>query len=322
MRKRMRLCPEITDPGLRSFLDMVPAIRNFNTELVMEQRREGENHTIALDGREITVSIHKVGEKNRPVLFEFHGGGFVLGNAEKDDAICHEISQTLNIHVIGVNYRLTPEHPYPAAFDDAYDIICYFKEHSEEYGINPQKMAVMGYSSGATLSAAVAMRCCREGDFSLCAQVLHYPYLDAIHMPEEKAHYDCDMDSEVMRAFTLLYSREEERSISYVSPICASDEELKGTPPACILPAERDSLKEEGLLYAKKLKEAGVPVYCQVIPEAHHGYLEDAGNEQVYEMTAEDTKKLHSPYFRAWAKAALGITCTFLKEQFEGESAR
>ncbi len=321
MRKRVRLCPEITDQGLRSFLDMVPAIRDYNTELVMEQRRMGENHTITLEGREITISFHKAGEGERPVLFEFHGGGFVLGNAEKDDAICSEINRTLDIHVIGVNYRLAPEHPYPAAFDDAYDIICYFKNHAEEYGIDPKKMAVMGYSSGATLSAAVAMRCHKEGDFSLCAQILHYPYLDAIHMPLEKTHYDCDMDPEVMRAFTLLYSREEERTNPYVSPICASSEELKGIAPACILPAQKDALKEEGLIYAENLKKAGVPTYCHVIPEVHHGYLEDAGNEHVYEMTAEDTKKLHSPYFRAWAKAAMGITCTFLAKQFGGETA-
>ena len=320
MGKRVRLCPEITDPYLRSFLNTVPAIRSFQTELVMEQPRSGENLTVTLPGRDITVCIHKAGAGFRPVVFEFHGGGFVFGNAEKDDRICQKISKTLDCHVIGVNYRLAPEHPYPAAFQDACDVIAYFKDHAAEHGIDTKKMAVMGYSGGATLATAAAMRSRKEGGFSLCAQVLHYPYLDSVHMPQEKQHYDCDMDPEVMRAFTMLYSKEEERSIPYVSPVCALAEDLAGMAPACILPAEKDALKEEGLLYAGKLKEAGVPVYCQVVPDVHHGYLEDAGNEAVYMQTAEDTQALHSPYFRGWAEAALDITCTFLKRRFDGET--
>lgn len=321
MGRRIRLCPEITDPYLRSFLNTVPAIRSFQSELAKGQELSGQTCTIPLDGREITVCIHKAGgEGAHPVVFEFHGGGFILGDAEKDDKICEKISHTLGCHVIGVNYRLAPEHPYPAAFNDAYDVIVYFKEHASEYGIDVNQMSVMGYSGGATLATAVAMRCRKEGDFTLCAQILHYPYLDSVHMPQEKEHYDCDMDPEVMRAFTVLYSKEEERSIPYVSPVCASAEDLAGTAPACILPAEKDALKEEGLLYAQKLKEAGVSVYCQIMPDTHHGYIEDAGNEPVYMAGAEDTRSHHSPYFRAWANAALDITCTFLRQQFESEN--
>ncbi|MDE7311260.1 MAG: alpha/beta hydrolase [Eubacterium sp.] len=318
MGKRVRLCPEITDPGLRSFLNTVPAIRSFQTELVMAQPRFGKNHTVALAGREITVCMH-MAQGVRPVIFEFHGGGFVFGNAEKDDRICQKLHKTLDCHVIGVNYRLAPEHPYPAAFDDAYDIIAYFHSHAAQYGIDPGKMAVMGYSGGATLATAVAIKCRREGTFSLCGQVLHYPYLDSVHLPQEKKHYDCDMDAEVMRAFTVLYSKEEERSLSYVSPVCAAREELAGTAPACILPAECDALKEEGILYAKMLKDAGVPVYCQVMPDVHHGYVEDAACEAAYQASAEDTQALHSPYFRDWAGAALDISCTFFKRCFDGD---
>lgn len=319
MGKRERLCPEITDPYLRSFLNTVPAIRSFQSELAMGQHRFGESLTVPLPGRDITVCLHRAKTGVRPVVFEFHGGGFILGNAEKDDSICHAVNTALDCHVIGVNYRLAPEHPYPAAFNDAYGVITYFKAHAAEYGIDTHKMAVLGYSGGATLATATAMKCRKEGDFSLCAQALHYPYLDSVHLPQEKHHYDCDMDPEIMRAFTVLYSKEEERTMPYVSPVCASKEELMGTAPACILPAEKDALKEEGLLYAKMLAGAGVPVYCQVIPDVHHGYLEDAGNEAVYAAAAEDTQALHSPYFRGWAKAALDITCTFFQRRFDGE---
>ena len=217
MRKRVRLCPEITDEGLRSFLDMVPAIRSVQTDLVMNRQRFGETKPISLPGRDITVCIHRAqAEGPRPVVFEFHGGGFVLGNAERDDTICHELAVRLDCHVIGVNYRLAPEHPYPAAVFDAYDTIRYFVERAGEYAIDTGHMAVLGYSGGATLAAAAAMRCAKEKDFSLCGQVLHYPYLDSVHLPQEKEHFDCDMDAEVMRAFTLLYSKEEERALPYV----------------------------------------------------------------------------------------------------------
>lgn len=320
MARRNRLCPEITDPGLRSFLDMLPAIRSFNEEVLSGIPIKGQKLVVPSEDREVTVFWHKASGSSRPVVFEFHGGGFMMGNAEKDDALCRRISRMLDCHVIGVNYSLAPENPYPAAVNDAYNVVKYFHDHASEYGIDPEKMAVYGYSAGATLATVTAMRAVEAKEFTLCAQVLHYPYLDAVHLPAEKKHYDCDMDNEVMRAFTILYSKEEERSLPYVSPVCAEIDALRGAAPACILPVERDSLKEEGLRYAEMLKEAGVPVYCKVVPDAHHGYVEDAGNEGAYMTTMEDARKTHSRYFRDWAKAAMEISFTFLSDRFNGEA--
>lgn len=321
MGKRVRLCPEITEPGIRSFLDMVPSIRKFQTEVTKNQQQNGESLLVSLTGRDITVCLHRASSDNkRPVVFELHGGGFVLGNAEKNDSICHQLSKRLNCHVIGINYRLAPEYPYPCALDDVCDTIAYFQEHSHEFRIDIKRMAVMGYSGGATLATAAVIRSLADKKFHLCGQVLHYPFLDSVHMPSEKERYNCDMDEEILRAFTLLYAKEEERSEPYVSPICAEKINLEGAAPACILPAEKDSLKQEGLLYGKLLQEAGVPVYCRIIPEVHHGYLEDAKNIFLYEeMTAPEVKESHSLYFRDWAEAALGIAGTFLKQCFEKE---
>ena len=322
MAKRQRLCPEITDPELRAFLDMVPSIRRYNTDLALAQPLKGEALTVPLEGRELSVYLHRAPASGRPAVFEFHGGGFVLGNAEKDDQLCESLAKRLDANVIGVNYRLAPEHPYPAALDDVYDVIAYFEAHGAEYGLDSRRMAVLGFSGGATLATAAALRAVKEGRFRLRAQALHYPYLDATRMPSEKAHYPCDMDPAVMAAFTRLYSREEERALSAVSPVCAAEAELRGMPPALILPAEYDALKEEGLAYAEHLRSAGVPVYCKVMPDAHHGYIEDAGNEAVYSGgTAEDVKKTHSPYFREWAKAAMDLTASFLRQRFAEEEA-
>jgi len=316
MAKRQRLCPEITDPELRAFLDMVPSIRRFNRELALSQPLTGEPIALPLEGREITVYLHRAKAAGRPVVFEFHGGGFVLGDAEKDDRLCEELCRALDVNVVGVNYRLAPEHPYPAALNDAYDTICYMKEHALDFGLDATHMAVLGFSGGATLATAAALRANQEGGFTLQAQVLHYPYLDSVHMPAEKNHFPCDMDPAVMTAFTRLYSKKEERVLPTVSPVMAGAGELQGLPPTLLIPAQYDALKEEGLRYAENLKAAGVPVYCQVMPDAHHGYIEDAGNETVYQTTAEDVKRTHSPYFRDWAKAAMGLTASFLQNCF------
>ncbi len=324
MARRARLCPEVTDPSLRGFLDMLPDIRAYNTDLVMSQNRTARTEEFALPGRKISICFHTAKDADgneldgkRPVLFEFHGGGFMLGNAEKTDSLCEGIARDLGIHVVGVNYRLAPEFPYPAAVKDAYGVVRRMCQRADQYRIDPDKMAVMGYSAGATLAAASAMQAVLNGELSLKAQILHYPYLDAVHLPEEKKHYDCDMAPEVMRAFTLLYSTEEERTDPFVSPVLAGAELLEGAAPALILPGERDSLKEEGLLYASHLEDAGVKVRVRVMEKMHHGYVEDAANPEVYETTSEDVKKTHDPSFREMARTAVQMSEDFLREAMD-----
>lgn len=324
MAKRIRLCPEITDPSLRGFLDMLPDLRAFNTQLVMRQERFARTEEFSLPGRKISICFHRakrpdgtILEGPRPVLFEFHGGGFMLGNAEKTDALCERICKDLGIHVVGVNYRLAPENPFPAAVKDAYGVIRRMFLRSDQYGIDPKRMAVMGYSAGATLATDAAMQAVLNQELTLKAQILHYPYLDAVHLPGEKKHYDCDMASEVMTAFTLLYSSEEERKHVYVSPVLAGEDELKGTAPALILPGGRDSLKEEGLLYAENLKKAGVPVTVRVMEGMHHGYVEDAANPEAYQTTAPEVRGTHDPSFRKAADEAIEMSEAFLRDRFE-----
>ncbi len=324
MAGRNRLCPEITDPQLRGFLDMLPALRAFNTQLLREQQLSAPSEEFALPGRKIRICFHRARDAEgrilpgkRPVLFEYHGGGFMLGDAEKTDLWCERIARDLGIHVVGVNYRLAPEFPFPAAVRDAYGVIRRMWQRADEYGIDPDRMAVMGYSAGATLATVAAMQAVLGGELRLRAQILHYPYLDAVHLPAEKPHYDCDMAPEIMTAFTLLYSAEAERSLSYVSPVLATPEELTGCAPALILPAERDSLKDEGLLYAQHLREAGVEVQLQVMEKMHHGYVEDAANQTLYLATEEAVRSTHDPSFRQQAEQALALTEAFLNKHLQ-----
>ena len=317
MARRQRLCPEITDPELRAFLDMVPSIRSFQAGILDRQVPKGEKLVLPLMDREVTVYLHRARSAGRPVVFELHGGGFVFGDARKDDLLCEEIAKRADCNVIGVDYRLAPEAPYPAALDDLCDAICFFREHAADYMLDREKIGLIGFSGGATLSAAAAIRSAKSGEFPLSGIVLHYPYLDSVHMPAEKEHYDCDMDPAVMTAFTRLYSREEERSLSLVSPVCASAEELKNFAPALIVPAEKDALRAEGMLFAGMLKEAGNQVYCQVMPGSHHGYVEDGWNMEFFNAsTMEDAKKNYDPYFRSWAEAAVILSADFFAERF------
>ena len=320
MAGRNRLCPEITDPALRGFLDMLPALRAYNAELLRAQKLSAPAEEFALPGRRITVCFHRAKDAEgrllpgkRPVLFEYHGGGFMLGDAEKTDAWCERIARELGIHVVGVNYRLAPEFPFPAAVKDAYGVVRRMWQRADEYGIDPDRMAVMGYSAGATLATTAAMQAVLGGELQLRAQILHYPYLDAVHLPAEKPHFDCDMAPEIMTAFTLLYSAEAERTHPYVSPVLAGPAELTGCAPALILPAERDALKDEGLLYAQHLRDCGVETQVQVMERMHHGYIEDAANPAVYETTEEAVKATHDPAFRQQAEQALALTEAFLK---------
>ncbi len=319
-RQRQRLCPEITDPELRGFLDMVPSIRRFQHQVLEGQTIKGEPVVIPLEGREVQVYLHRARSGGRPVIYELHGGGFVLGEARRDDAICQKICDLIDVNVIGVDYRLTPEFPFPAPVDDLCDLIRFFAQSGEQYGMDGTSIGLIGFSGGATLAAAAAIRSAAGEIPALKGVVLHYPYLDSVHMPSEKEHFDCDMDPAVMSAFTKLYSREEERSLPLVSPICATGEELKNFAPTMVIPAEKDALRKEGLLFADKLREAGVSVYCRVMPDVHHGYIEDAGNIEFFDaVTLDDTKKTLSPFFAAWAEAAVIMSAQFLDGRFRGE---
>ena len=318
MAKRVKLMPEVTEPRFRMFLDTVPMVRRMNKDVLREYPVKGERLEIPLEGREITVYLHRAASANRPVIFEFHSGGFVFGSADADDPMCETICRDGDFNVVGVDYRLAPENRYPAAADDAYDIIKYFHEHAEEYDIDGEKLGVIGCSAGANLAAVCALRAAERKEFTLGAQVLHYPYLDArraLNPDPESEHYDADLDSDLSYGFTKSYSEESQIEERDVSPIFATDDELKGVAPACVLVAELDGLKFEGKEYADRMKKQGVKVLFEEIPGAHHCYIEDAQNMDKYEKyTDPASKEKHSRDFPERAREALSKGIEFFKD--------
>ena len=214
------------------------------------------------------------GPENRkyPVLFDFHGGGFVFGLPEADDRFCRKISDTLEIIVISVDYRLAPEFPYPAALEDVYDSVSYVHAHPAEFSIDPDRMAVGGHSAGANISTVLRMMAKKSGEFSFKCQILDYPAVDFKTDAGLKKTPVGGIPPPLMEMFEECYCEPEERADVYVSPLLASDEELAGLPPAIVISAGIDSLKHEDSDYATRLCEAGVPVEHDHYAEVAHGF--------------------------------------------------
>lgn len=300
---------------IRSFKRIVPSMRAFTMDIIRQNPIYGERRMIPTRDGEIEVYVHRAEGECVPVLFEFHGGGLVLGDAAKDDNLCERIKNETGITVIGVNYRKAPEHPYPAANHDAYDVVKYVHDHAEEFGIDPDKMAVMGFSGGATLATVTAMKAAQTKEFTLALQILHYPYVDGASSPESKISHPADLPVDVMAAFTELYAGDEDLKKSDISPLYALNEELAGVAPAAFYMAGEDALCPEGCSYAVRLKQAQVEVVAEeIVPDMHHGYMEDYFNQPCYQSQPEDTLKLHSPRMAEMAEKVLKSTEELLRK--------
>ncbi|URN10286.1 alpha/beta hydrolase [Actinomadura madurae] len=207
-----------------------------------------------------------------PVLVYFHGGGFVTGSLDNEHERCVTFAAEDGVAVVSAGYRLAPEHPYPAGFDDCYAATVWAHEHAGEFGGDPERVAVGGGSAGGALAATVALRARDEGGPPLVFQMLLYPVLDD------------RMDTPSMRTFTRppLFNRTDVEHMwrhylggrtavpAYAAPARAED--LSGLPRAYVLVPEYDPLRDEGLTHAHRLIGAGVPTELHHVPGACHGF--------------------------------------------------
>ncbi|MCB1647738.1 MAG: alpha/beta hydrolase [Pseudomonadales bacterium] len=210
---------------------------------------------------------------NRPCLMYFHGGGWVIGDLETHDNVCRHFAKEADCTVIAVDYRLAPEHPFPAPVDDCYNATCWVQANAASLKINPQKMAVAGDSAGGHLSAVVSLRARDENGPQLVHQLLIYPVTDAamdtVSYTDNAEGYMLTRDS--MRWFWDHFAAEEHRSDPLASPLRA--ESVAGTPPATVITAEFDPLRDEGEAYGKRLQDAGVPVHIKRYDGMVHGFV-------------------------------------------------
>lgn len=195
-----------------------------------------------------------------PVCLWLHGGGWVVGSRTSNDATCRTLANATGAVIVYVDYRLAPEHKFPAAFDDSYAAALWAAENAAAFGGDPSRLAVAGASAGGNLAATVALRARDDGGPRLLHQTLIYPVTDTdFERPSYKENRDgYGLSYDTMRYFLDCYlSGEADAANPYAVPMRAAD--LSGLPPAFVLTAEYDPLRDEGEAYAERLRSAGVP---------------------------------------------------------------
>jgi acetyl esterase/lipase len=220
----------------------------------------------------VPVRIYRPAQPQGPALVYFHGGGFVTGDIESEHQRCLDFAAELGIVVVNVDYRLAPEHPFPAPLDDAYAATVWTHANAGDLGAAPSRIAVGGGSAGGGLAAAVALRARDKGGPPLAFQLLLYPVLDdRMETPSMRAYTEPPLFNrgEVEQMWRHYLGGRREAPV-YAAPARATD--LSGLPPAYILVAEADPLRDEDLAYACRLIEAGVPTELHHVPGAYHGF--------------------------------------------------
>jgi acetyl esterase len=255
----------------RKAFDMLAQLSGLKPEAVAKV----EDRLIPGPGGQIPVRFYTPqGQPPFPVLLFFHGGGFVIGSIELYDEFCRALTNGAGCIVISVGYRLAPEHKFPAAVEDCYAATKWVAVNAKAIGGDSMRIAVGGDSAGGNLAAVVALMARDKGTVPLVLQLLMYPATNLAHdtlSAQENAN-DYFLTRDDMFWFRSLYlSADADRNNPYASPLRAQD--LHGLPPALVITAEYDPLRDEGEAYAARLLEAGVATTCTRYDGMIHGFL-------------------------------------------------
>jgi acetyl esterase/lipase len=300
---------ERLDPALRAVattrtdfsLDSIQLMREpFN-----RRRREAAEQTdphgvqivednVAAESGSVPVRIYRSGDSPAPAAVYCHAGGFALGNLDTDHRQCVELAHRGRCMVVSVDYRLAPEHPYPAALDDAIAVLRWVAANATELGVDAARLAVAGSSAGATLAACLAHGAA-DGSFPAVAfQLLHQPVLDD-RDTASKAEFCTSpaFDSEAADLMWRYYLGSATRSVAAVP---ARRDRLGGLPPALITCAEIDPFRDEAVDYALALLRAGVSTELHVFPRTCHGFdslLPDwSASERLFTLQGQALRRL------------------------------
>lgn len=234
-----------------------------------------DDRAIPGPGGSLPVRVYRPGDReDLPVVVYLHGGGWAICDLETHDPTCRRLADAAGCVVMSVDYRLAPEHPFPAAVDDAYAALQWVAHHASELPGDGSRLGVAGDSAGGNLAAAACLRARDRGDPAVAAQLLVYPVIDRDF--ETPSYRDNAEGYFLTRSEMQWYWRHylpEESSADdpYACPIRAGD--LSGLPPAVVITAEHDPLRDEGAAYARRLEEAGVPVTYRCYEGMFHGFF-------------------------------------------------
>ncbi len=208
----------------------------------------------------------------RPAVVYIHGGGFIAGDLDSEDVRCVRFANEAGCVVVSVEYRLAPEHRYPAALDDCYAVLCWTASSAAELGVDPHRIGLAGASSGGNLAAATALLARDRGEPPVAFQCLVYPTLDDRMQTASVRFVGTPLvdGSDVARCWDHYLGADRTDVSPYAAPARAVD--LAGLPPTYIMTAELDPLRDDGLRYASRLLEAGVSVELHQFAGAFHGF--------------------------------------------------
>jgi acetyl esterase len=262
---------ELGVDGARAFLESMKMLDGPLPELASVDDR-----TFAGPAGAVPVRIYRPTREStpQPVLVWFHGGGWVLGSIDLGDHTCATLAKQAGVVVVSVGYRLAPEHPYPAGPDDCYAALEWVAANAGELGVDAERIAVGGDSAGGNLAAVVALLARDRRGPVLRFQLLVYPVTDAL-LSYPSIHENGEgymLTGDAMKWFVELYLGEHGNPKDpRVSPIYAGD--LAGLPPALVITAEFDPLRDEGEAYAKRLEQAGVAATSSRYDGMIHGFF-------------------------------------------------
>ena len=280
------------DPRAQAFLDQIAAagMPIFDT---MEQQRRAANLMVEewaghgpsvakvgdrlIPGSDCQIPIRVYSPEGGgpfPVLVYFHGGGFWMGSIATEDSACRLLTNAAGCVVVSVEYRLAPEHKFPAAVEDGYAATRWVAQNADNLGVDAARIAVGGASAGGNVAAVVALMARDRGTPRLVYQLLLYPVTNfAFDTPSYRENADGYMLTKdaMVWCWGLYLPTEADGDNPYASPLRAQD--LRGLPPALVVTAEYDPLRDEGETYAARLRQAGIPAVCKRYDGMIHGGL-------------------------------------------------
>jgi len=279
------------DPELAAAVDFLPklpmgepaearaALRQMIADVPRPPLPEGvttvDRTVPGVDGNEIPVRVYSPTRDGAavPAVLYIHGGGFVVGDLDTEHANAMSTADALGVVAVSVDYRLAPEHPFPAGVEDCYSVLTWLAAEADSLGVDPQRIAVFGQSAGGGLAAGLALMARDRGGPALCFQVLGIPELDdRLETPSMVAFTDTPMwnrpSAERSWRYYLGEGANGETS-PYAAPARAED--LSGLPAAYVSTCEYDPLRDEGIIYALRLLQAEVSVELHQFAGTFHG---------------------------------------------------
>ncbi len=231
------------------------------------------DHWGEFPGRRIRLRLYKPAGATGPlpVMLYFHGGGWVIGDIDTHDRYVCELTRTSGVAYLAVDYRLAPEHPYPACIEDAYASLLWVHEKAGELGLDPDRIGLSGDSAGGQLTAACTLLARDKGGPRIAFQLLIYPLTDDdFSRPSYHRWHGLLLTTPYMKWFWQHWYGELPARDVLATPLKA---DLAGLPPAYVVTCEFDILRDEGELYARKLMDAGVPTTLRRVPGVTHPFF-------------------------------------------------